>query len=73
MERKLANCLLTRTMWSMYDTVECTVQFCLQKPNVLNSKYVVEEYLRGFVDSGGLYTTTPIQLRIMLQMSSFCL
>ena len=37
MDRKLANNLLARTIWSMYDTVESTVQFCLQKPNVLDS------------------------------------
>ena len=36
MDRKLANNLLAGTMWSMYDTVESTVQFCLQKPNVHN-------------------------------------
>ena len=57
MDRKLANNFLARTMWSMYDTVESTVQFGMQKPNVLNSKYVVEEHLRGFVDSGGLEKT----------------
>ena len=38
MDRKLANNLLARTIWSMYDAaVESTVQFCLQKPNVLDS------------------------------------
>ena len=44
MERKLANSLLTRTMWSMYDTVESTVQFCMQKPNVLNSTLLKNTY-----------------------------
>ena len=38
MDRKLAINLLARTMWSMYGTVESAVQFCLQKPNVHNSK-----------------------------------
>ena len=41
---KLANNLLARTMWSMYDTVESTVQFCLQKPNVLNSTLLKNTY-----------------------------
>ena len=27
MDRKLANNLLARTMWSIYDTVESTIQF----------------------------------------------
>ena len=36
MDRKLANNLLAGTLLSMYDTVESTVQFCLQKPNVHN-------------------------------------
>ena len=49
MDRKLANNLLARTMCSMYNTDE----FSLQKPNV-HKMYVVEEHLRGFVDSGAL-------------------
>ena len=44
MDRKLANNLLAGTMWSMYDTVESTVQFCLQKPNVLNSTLLKNTY-----------------------------
>ena len=37
MDRNLANNLLARTVLSMYDTVESTVQFCQQKPYVHNS------------------------------------
>ena len=46
MDRKLANNLSATTMLSMYDTVESTVQFCLQKPNVSTQYYVVEEPVR---------------------------
>ena len=44
MDRKLANNLLVRNMWSMYDTDESTVQFCLQKPNVHNSTLLKNTY-----------------------------
>ena len=45
MDRKLAIYLLARTMWSiMYDTVESTVQFCRQKPNVHNSTLLKNTY-----------------------------
>ena len=44
MDRKLAKSLLARTMWSMYDIVESTVQFCLQKPNVHNRTLLKHTY-----------------------------
>ena len=49
MDRKLANNLLAGTMWSMYDTGESTVQFCLQKPNVHNRTLSKNTY-KVFVD-----------------------
>ena len=58
MDRKLANNLLAKTMWSMYANVEST---CLQKPNVHNSTFIVEEHLRGFVDLWGLGKTRSVQ------------
>ena len=44
MDRKSVNNLLVRTMWSMYDTVESTVQFCRQKPYVHNSTLLKNTY-----------------------------
>ena len=44
MDRTLENNQLARTMWSMYDTVEGTVQLCLQKPNVHNSTLLKNTY-----------------------------
>ena len=42
MDRKLD--LLARTRWSMHDTVENTIQICLQKPNVHNSTLLKNTY-----------------------------
>ena len=44
MDRKLANNVLAGTMCSMYDTVESTVQSCLQKPNVHNRTLLENTY-----------------------------
>ena len=50
MDRKLAIYLLARTMWSMYDTVQSAVQFCLQKPiNVHNSTLLKNHSSRGYI------------------------
>ena len=43
----------------MYDTVESTVQFCLQKPNVHNSTLLKNTY-EVLVDSGGLVEYTVL-------------
>ena len=44
MDRKLAINFLARTKWMMYDTVESTVQFCLQEPNVYFSTLLKRTY-----------------------------
>ena len=44
-------------MWSMYDTVESTVQFCLQKPNVHNSTLLKNTYEVSLIQGGCIYLT----------------
>ena len=56
MDRKLANNLLARTMWSMYDTVESTVQFCQQKPNVHNSTLLKNTYEVSLIQGAWVLT-----------------
>ena len=42
-------------MWSMYYTVESTVQFCLQKPNVLNSTLLKNTYEVSLIQGACIY------------------
>ena len=60
MDRKLPKNLLARTIWSMYDTVESTVQFCLQKPNVHNSTLLKNTY-EGSLIQGAWGTVDRLQ------------
>ena len=53
-------------MWSMYDTVESTVQFCLQKPNVHNSTLLKNTYEVSLIQ-GGLVTSAKIIFLDMFQ------
>ena len=58
MDRKLANNLLARAMWSMYDSVKSSVPFCLQKTDVHNSTLLKNTYVtrfRWFRGPGSIY------------------
>ena len=61
MDRKLAINLLAGTTWSMYGTVESTVQFCLQKPNVHNSTLLKNTNEVSLIQ-GGLISTISVIL-----------
>ena len=60
MDRKLANSLLARTMWSMYDTVESTVQFCRQKPNVHNRTLLKNTYEISLIQRASVWSDVTI-------------